>query len=130
MPPRSLTLAIIGFWLAAMSWLFYRDIWPDLRPGQWPPFTIDLSTEKDVGGQRLKTRWALYRNGMRNGGAESWTVYHADRRTYELRTDIIFEQNAQNERERIRFTVAVYDIEASRMSNTYYVTQNGELLSF
>jgi hypothetical protein len=40
MPPRSITLAIVAFWLAMTAWLLWRDVWPNLAPGEPPPFAI------------------------------------------------------------------------------------------
>jgi hypothetical protein len=45
MPSRWTCLLIFASWLATMSWLFYRDIWPWLQPDIPPPYTIDLVDE-------------------------------------------------------------------------------------
>jgi len=126
MPPRSITLAVVVFWLTAMSWLFYRDIWPDLQPGQQPPFLIDLSQEAHRPGSG--TRWILHRNGLRIGYARTSTVYHPTTQTYELNTRIQFDREDINEKERLKYTVLGWDIEVSKMMTTYHVTQEGGLL--
>jgi hypothetical protein len=40
MPPRSITLSILVFWLAMTAWLLWRDIWPSIAPGEPPSFAI------------------------------------------------------------------------------------------
>ena len=54
MPARPLLLAILFFWVATTGWLFYKELWPHLRSGQPPPYTIDLADEarRDDGGDR------------------------------------------------------------------------------
>jgi hypothetical protein len=68
MPPRWLSLAIVVFWLAATGWLFVRDLWPRLRPGQPPPYEIDLADETQQVEHGLPQRkpatfWIVFRNG-------------------------------------------------------------------
>jgi hypothetical protein len=56
MPVRRYTVAIIAFWLAASGWLFYREIWPQLRPGEPPSYTIDQVDE----ARQQPIRWTIY----------------------------------------------------------------------
>src|SRR4051794_6728279 len=87
MPARWLTVAIVAFWLSANGWLFWRDIWPDLRPNQPPPVTIDLVEE--VQTRRPTFLWTVLRNqrkvfqgktNMRRLGPDAFEL-HAEFRT-------------------------------------------------
>src|SRR5262245_44381988 len=89
MPSRFLTLGIVVFWLGSMAWLFVRDIWPNIRPGKRPPYTIDLASEAD---NRRVTRWTVYRNGIRVGHADTSILHRPFNDTYELRTKVRFER--------------------------------------
>jgi len=40
MPPRSITLSVLVFWLAMTAWLFWRDLWPSIAPGEPPSFAL------------------------------------------------------------------------------------------
>jgi hypothetical protein len=117
MPPRPITLGILIFWLSSMGWLFWRDFWPALRPGQQPPFIIDLSREAE--GKRSATYWYLHRNGQPAGAAHCTTRYHPEEQTYELATRIHFEN--------FKFSLLRNDFEVRGMHNTYHVTPEGEL---
>jgi hypothetical protein len=125
MPPRTVTVAIVVFWLGATAWLFVRDIWPELRPGERPPFTIDLS--KEALGEKQRTRWGLHRNGLRIGYTDAWTTYDPLSQTYELNTRIIFEKDPQSEKERLRVSLLETSVEVSKMRSAYRVTPEGEL---
>lgn len=117
MPPRAVSLAIVVFWLAAMSWLFVRDLWPVIRPSTRPPFTIDLEGEASTrpGGNL----WSVYRNGIRVGHANTSTRYFPTDQTYQLRTEIRFE--------RFRYSLLSFELEVTKMKSVYRVTRTGEL---
>ncbi|HXG09424.1 MAG TPA: hypothetical protein VNK04_06515 [Gemmataceae bacterium] len=124
MPPRPVTLAIVVFWLASTGWLFVRDLWPVLRPGQRPPFTIDLTREAE--GRKSGTHWVMYRNGERVGIANATTQYDRRDGNYTLVTQINFE----------KFKHAVtlpllgqrVEFDFRRLKSTYHVTAEGELI--
>jgi hypothetical protein len=61
MPARWLSLAIIAFWLGTNGWLFWRELWPHLRAGQPPDYTIDLVEE--VQTRRPETFWTVEQDG-------------------------------------------------------------------
>src|SRR5262245_58802762 len=64
MPPRQLTVAIVVGWLASSGWLFHRELWPNLRPGEPPPYTIDLADEAQRHDIPIAIRWAILRGGQ------------------------------------------------------------------
>ncbi len=59
MPSRWVCWLIIASWLASMSWLFYREIWPWLQPNIPPPYIIDLVDEARREHQP-KNHWNVY----------------------------------------------------------------------
>jgi hypothetical protein len=128
MPPRPITLTIVAFWLAAMSWLFSQEIWPALRPGERSPFTIDLSREAQ--GVKAATRWTLYRNQVRIGYALTATTYRPNEQLYDLTTRIHLEKEQENEGQRLKYAFLGMEIEVDKMASMYRVTQEGELRSF
>lgn len=82
MPPRYLTLAIVGFWLATASWLFQRDLKPRLWPAGPPPFTIDITDEAQ---SNVKVHWDIFQDGEKKGYSETGILYFPEDDTYELK---------------------------------------------
>jgi hypothetical protein len=116
MPPRPIVLAIVLFWTAMSSWLFYRDIWPSLRPGDPPPYVIDLADE--ARRQVLRLHWFIYRGDKKIGQAQTWVVYDETSDTFELHSDI----------PRIELAgIGPLRVEASRLEGMYRVTRDGDL---
>src|SRR5260370_39426255 len=90
MPARHYVLAILLFWTATTCWLFYRDLWPRLRSGEAPPFTIDLAYEAQH--QASDSRWQVHRGkaveGERPiGMIHTWVRYSSKDDTFELRSE-------------------------------------------
>jgi hypothetical protein len=81
MPSRHTVLFILAFWLGTTGWLFYRDLWPRLRPGAAPPFTIDLADE----AQAPATRWVVFQDGRRLGRATTGVEYDEKSDTFNVR---------------------------------------------
>jgi hypothetical protein len=104
---------IIAFWIAANSWLFVREIWPRLRPGGPPPFTIDLADE----AAEYAIRWTVYIGGKDGGHARTWVTYLPADDTFELSGEF-----------RLWSTIR-RDVEPETMIDcTYRVTREGQLL--
>jgi hypothetical protein len=82
MPPRHVTLAIVAFWLAMSGWLFYRDLWPRLRPGDPPPYVIDLVDEARF--RESRNHWVVLENGKDIGYANTWVDYRQSDDTFRL----------------------------------------------
>ncbi|HEV3202962.1 MAG TPA: hypothetical protein VGY77_01205 [Gemmataceae bacterium] len=80
MPGRFLIISIICFWLATTSWLFFRDLWPRLAPGEPPPFTVDLADE----ASDQKIYWAVLKDGANKGYAQTWVKYYSEDDTFEI----------------------------------------------
>jgi hypothetical protein len=77
------TLGIVTFWLATTGWLFQRDLWPRLRPGQPPPYTIDLVDEARR-AQAAPIRWTVFRDDQEFGYARTEVRFHEPDDTFEL----------------------------------------------
>src|SRR4051794_38573496 len=87
MPLPRYVVLILVFWLGTTAWLFQRDLWPRLRPGEPPPFSIDLADEARTGAS-FENRWTLYidKDGRREnkGYATTGVKYHREDDTYDL----------------------------------------------
>lgn len=111
MPPRSIVTAILGFWLAANGWLVYREVWPYWRPGEPPPYTIDLTEE--LGSSSVD--WQILKNDRPIGNA----IAHIERqrgRIYRLRTEYHFDK------------LRLSKLAIRQLTTTYYVNPEGDLL--
>lgn len=117
MPPRLVIVAIVIFWLAASAWLFQREIWPRLRTGEPPPFTIELADEAIRSAPRIG--WRVFRGTKRLGTVQTWTRYHAEDDTFELHSQIpgAFELG----------TIGPLLVQASRASSMYRISRDGSL---
>ncbi len=131
MPPRLVVVAVGLFWLASTGLLFQREIWPKLRPGDPPAFTIDLAYEAQ--SQASVTTWRVLRNKQRIGMVHTWISYDQDSDLFDLNSEIkeldlgdvgplhvwiedILPRNTLPEKQR-------------PMRGTYRVTREGELRS-
>ena len=112
MPHRSIVAVVIIAWLAANSLLFYREIWPHWRAGGPPPYAIDLTEELG----KTHVNWTIRMGGMPAGRADSHVERQRDR-TYRLRTNLHFDGKFK-----------IFDLEIRRISTTYHVTEEGELI--
>jgi hypothetical protein len=114
MPSRPIVFAILGFWLAANGWLFYREIWPRLRPAEPPAYSIDL--EEEAGGGAIS--WDVIHNRKRIGTAIAQVVFDEPSKNYDLKCDYLFEK------EGLPIITLLY---VKRMSSVLRVTRQGEL---
>ena len=134
MPPRSLTLAIVAFWLATSGWFFYRDLWPRLHPEDRPPVTIDLAEEAKVppmpagwviefGGKRIgsaTTVWEVFFNQQTVGEACNLVRADEDDGTYEIYQNFRFQ----------KFKLKFFGVEfhPTRLESRQRVTASGEMI--
>jgi hypothetical protein len=81
MPPRWLSLAIIVFWLAVTGYLFWRDLLPQLLPGQPPCYAIELVEEART--ERPYVTWFVEKDGDLVAHART-RVEHRRRDVFEL----------------------------------------------
>lgn len=118
--PRHVVLIVL-FWLGATAWLVHRDVWPRLRPGEPPPFSIDLADEARAGGA-FENRWLVYKHkdGKRQekGYARSQVRYHPKDDTYELLGKYkLWADNAK----------VLVDKEEQYIESMYRITREGDL---
>lgn len=117
MPPRFVTLLIIAGWLASSGWLFYRDLWPSLRPGEPPPFIIDLADEAQR--QAFHTRWNVFRDNKEIGKLSTWVEYRETDDTFALKSKI-------DKLDGLHF-FSVFQVQVKKMESTYRITRDGDL---
>jgi hypothetical protein len=116
LPPRLIVLAIVGFWIGSSAWLFYRDVWPHLRPNEPPPYTIDLADEARQHAPPIQ--WRIKRGDKTIGTVQTAVRYRASDDTFEMQSKI----------PRINLgTIGPLQISARALTSTYRVTREGEL---
>src|SRR6186713_2907550 len=84
MPSRPTTLAIVLFWLAAVGWVGYRDVWPRLTASGPPPVAVDLG---DEASQLVPVRWNVLRGDQRVGRLTTRMTYQDTDDTFRLTHD-------------------------------------------
>jgi hypothetical protein len=98
MPSRLLSLVIILCWLGMGTWLFVRDIWPKLRPGEPPAYTWMPSDEAPSRNNSPPIRWNIFHQGIHAYDLEARINYHekgddpADDDTFEMQAIIKVKQ--------------------------------------
>jgi hypothetical protein len=123
MPVRHHVVAILLFWAATAGWFFYRDLWPRIRPGEPPPYTIDLADEARSELRPLKIHWGVYRvdpkkDRVRIGQVRTWVAYHRKDDTFELHSE---SQKLELGRP------GLFSGQVTDLSSLYRVTRRGEL---
>ena len=116
MPPRLLVLAITLFWAATAGWLFQREVWPRLRSGQPPPYTIDLADETLQKGP--KVTWSVFRGDRKIGVTQTWIAYRDWDDTFELHSEAAKLDWGQ---------IGLFSIRFGNLSGMYRITREGRL---
>jgi hypothetical protein len=121
MPPRPVSLLVVAFWAATVGWLFYLDVWPQVRPGGPPPFTIDLADEAT---SVVNHRWTIVRRSPKGeekmlGFAETWMTYLAEDDSFELHSKV---------KKLDLMSADFLAVEVADLNTTYHVTRDGRLL--
>lgn len=116
MPARSFVLAITFFWIATTGWLFYRDLWPRLRSGQPPPYTIDLADEALRRGPKIS--WNIFRKDKKIGAVQTWLTYRDSDDTFELHSEAA---------ELDWGPIGLFFVQVRNLSGMYRVTREGQL---
>jgi hypothetical protein len=83
MPSRPVIIAIVAFWLLTAGWFVARDFTSAGRPGDPPPFTIELSDEAQP--MTVPERWTCTLNGRKIGTMSTTLSYQPTDDTFELR---------------------------------------------
>jgi hypothetical protein len=132
MPSRTLGLAIIVFWLGTTAWFFWRELLPAWRPGQPPPYTIDLADEANH--QNIDIMWTVYLEEdaatVKVGQARTSVKFHEAEDTFELHMAIVGGSRppvpGEEQPPVSRFQIGRFQVK--KMESTYLVTRAGELL--
>ena len=115
MPARPLVLAIVFFWVATTGWLFYRELWPHLRSGQPPPYTIDLADEARLSGAPIS--WSVFRGSKKIGDAQTFIDYRESDDTFELHSKATLNWGQ----------IGPLFVKFKNLSSMYRVTRDGRL---
>ena len=117
MPPRTVTAAIVLFWLLCSGWFFQHEIWPRLQHSDGAPFTIDLAAEAEP--QPLPRRWQIFHNGQTVGFLLTSVVHHPGDDTYAVVSKAHFD----------RFGMSLLGAAAqiSTVESVYRVSADGQL---
>jgi hypothetical protein len=130
MPSRWLSLTIVAFWLVAMGWLFWHELWPGWRPGEPPPFHIDLVEEVQK-TNKLRITWTVQRQG--SDDEKPRDVFRAYTSVEYLKDDdsflLIAEFTARKEPGTKTRPFSVAGFQVKSMSSQYRVDRMGELRS-
>jgi hypothetical protein len=125
-----MSLTIVVCWLASMGWLFWHDLWPNWRPGEPPPFHIDLVEEVQK-TNKLRNTWTVQR--QKAGEPKAPVVFRAFTSVEYLKEDDTFLLNAEfNTRTELKRDIHPFQVAGFRvvsMSSQYRVDRAGELRS-
>ncbi len=130
MPSRWMSLTIVACWLAAMGWLFWHDLWPNWRPGEPPPFHIDL-VEEVQRSDKLRNSWTVRR--QKAGESAPQEIFRAftsveyikDEDAFLLKAEYNARRDAVPGRRTHSFEAAGFRVVS--MSSQYRVDRAGEL---
>src|SRR5262249_35848878 len=134
MLPRTLAFLTIAFWLVMMGILFHREIWPELAPGEPPPYVADRVDEANILPRQGKrqaplTGWNLYRVTQ---GVESKSFDRVSRIIEYFEGDDTFAFHVSfselSHEHRSQELPRHYRID--KMDSTYHVTRQGRLVDF
>ncbi len=126
MPPRTVTLVIVAFWLGMTAWLVQRDLWPRLAPGQPPDFALDIMDDSQP--IPLPVRWtATHTAGGKDPKttifvASSTVVYRDRERLFELTARLDARRNETPEPE-----VLPQVLPLARIETVYTIEPEGQV---
>ena len=110
MPSRTLTLAVVVFWLGTSTWIFFREAYPWLRAGEPPPYVFDMSDE--VGANVVN--WMVLSRGEQVGTASS-SISRLPGRIFQLKCEYTFLKDK------------LLPVELTKLSSVVRLTAEGEL---
>ncbi len=110
------------------GWLFVRDYWPHLQPGQPPPFRIDLADEAQ---NNIPVRWSIFKDGEGRGYARTWVNFRNRDDVYKGHVPKAGEWEFELGGEfKLWRTTNRYGQPDFLVRNKYRVTREGELREF
>lgn len=122
MPPRWMSLLIIGFWLVMTGWLCWNEVIPDLLAERTPLYTVDLVDEAQT--QRPQLRWTVLLTEEERKTdflATTWVEYREDSDTFSLHTRL------QPRLQPVTARLDLGPVKLQRMYNIYRVGRAGDL---
>ena len=129
MPSRWLCVSIVLFWLTMTGWLFWRDLWPNWRPGEPPPYQID-PVEEVQKNNPIKTFWSVRRRSSKDADgvpvfrATTWIEYHEEDDTYSMHARL---DAAKDPKFQPVYGAKVFKVES--LASVYRVTRAGRLVA-
>jgi hypothetical protein len=129
MPPRSVTLAIVAFWLGVTGLFFAQDVWPRLSPDE--PLMFPVNIVDEAGPQKEATSWDVAKNGSATYRADVAWNYHAEDDSFESQCSLewrLFE-GEKPEAPRQQGPVWLPQVHWLKMDSTYRLGRNGEMRS-
>jgi hypothetical protein len=125
-----MSLTIVVGWLASMCWLFWHDLWPSWRPGEPPPFHIDL-VEEVQRTNKLRNNWTVLQ--QKPGDQEPHEIFRAFTSVEYVPDDDTFLLRAEYNTKKGRTSKArpfeVAGFRVVSMTSEYRVDRAGELRS-
>jgi hypothetical protein len=113
-----------------MGWLFWQELWPSWRPGEPPPFHIDLVEEVQQ-TTNPRTHWTVLR--QRSGEQKAFEIFHATTLVDYMKSDDTFLLQAEftTRKEPLSNTQPYFvaGFQVVSMSSQYRVDRAGELRS-
>jgi hypothetical protein len=122
MPPRWLSVVIVAFWLGTSAWLLWHDLWPRWRPGEPPPYAIDLIEEVTTTNNKPRIiAWTVLHDDEPVLRAETWVTRPAPD-VFELKAEYKPPQGSAGD------GASMGPLKVRSMGSTLRVTENGRLL--
>jgi hypothetical protein len=84
---------IVAGWLATVGWFVAREVWPNLRRDEAPPYRVNLAEETTLSQLRSHTtQWSVYRDrveiGKEIGKARTWLTYRPADDSFDLHSEL------------------------------------------
>jgi hypothetical protein len=121
MPSRWACLLIVALWLGSTGWLFWREVWPHLQPGEPPPFVTQMIVETQ--NVRLEVRWRVFIDDLKNEKlrAKTWVYYRDSDETYEFHEELRPAPGAERTR------ILGNEVEVNPLTSMIRVNRDGDV---
>jgi hypothetical protein len=122
MPSRWLCLLIVAFWLVVTGWLYVRELEPNFREHDPPPYVIDLTAETQTVHPQVV--WKIFQNNAKEESylAKTWMDHNEADDSFSLYARI---KPAPLQDDRIKTELLIQEL-----LSTYRISREGKLLNF